>query len=136
MEQPLEIPTVQSNISASQFLERMQPLLMQQEARYSLMLGIALNIARQPDFYGANPPYLAIAEDAAGVAAAALMTPPRGIIAYSERAESRPGLTAIAQDLANAGWSLLTVNGPEPICTLFASIWAELAHVKAEIAVS
>jgi predicted GNAT family acetyltransferase len=64
------------------------------------------------------------------------MTPPHGIITYSDRAESRPGLTAIAHDLANAGWSLPTVNGPEPICTEFASIWAELANVKSEIAVS
>lgn len=135
MEHPLQAPTVQSNLSPAEFLERMQPLLMQEEARYGLMLGLALNIARQPDFYGTDPPYLAIAEDAEGIAAAALMTPPRGIITYSNRAESRPGLTAIANDLASTGWSLPTVNGPEPICTEFASIWAEIANIKSEIAV-
>jgi predicted GNAT family acetyltransferase len=136
MDSSLETPIVQSNLSPAQFVERMEPLLMQQEARYSLMLGLALNIARQPDFYGTDPPYLAIAEDTKGVAAAALMTPPRGIITYSNRAESRPGLTAIANDLAGAGWSLPSVNGPEPICTEFASIWTELTQVKSEIAVS
>lgn len=130
------MPTVQSNLSPAKFLERMQPLLMQQEARYGLMLGLALNITRQIDFYGPYPPYLAIAEDAEGIAAAALMTPPHGIIVYSDRAESRPGLTAIAHDLANAGWSLPTAKGLEPLCTHFAAIWSEIAQVKSEIAVS
>jgi predicted GNAT family acetyltransferase len=113
----------------------MEPLLMQQEARNSLMLGIALNIARQPDFYGPNPPYLAIAEDSEGVAAAVLMTPPHGIILYSDREQSRPGLTALAQELARAGWTLPTVTGPEPICAHFASIWSEMAKVDFEIGV-
>jgi uncharacterized protein len=100
-----------------------------------LMLGIALTVLRRPEYYSQHPPYFAIAEDATGVAAAALMTPPRGLIVYSERAECRPGLSAIAHALVDAGWVLPSVNGPEPVCTHFAAIWAELTGAKSEIAV-
>lgn len=129
-------PTVQLHASAARFLERMEPLLLAHEAKYGLMLGIALTVLRQPSFYGENPPVFAIAEDENGVAGAALMTPPHGLIVYSERADTRPALRAIAQELASARWSLPTVNGPEPVCTHFAEIWAEVAGVSFEIGVS
>ena len=128
--------TVQSHSSAAQFLARMEPLLLAQEARYSLMLGIALTVHRQPEYYGENTPYFAIVEDSKGVVAAASMTPPFGLIVYSERADCQPGLTAIARDLMSKGWSLPTVNGPEPICTYFAEIWTALNGIKAEVAVA
>ena len=128
-------PTVESHSSASRFLARMEPLLMAQEARYGLMLGIALNVQRQPDFYSQREPYFAVAEDAEGVAAAACMTPPHGIIVYSERADCHPGLIVIAHDLMQRGWQLPTVNGPEPICTEFAKLWGDLRGVRAEVAV-
>lgn len=127
--------TVQSYVAAQPFLARMEPLLMANEARYGLMLGIALMVARQPDYYGKNPPYLAIAEDGDGIAAAALMTPPHGLVVYCERATCRPALRAIAQDLVNAGWTLPSVNGPEPACTEFASLWSELTKAPSRVAV-
>jgi predicted GNAT family acetyltransferase len=133
MPQPTATPTVQSHSSAERFLERMEPLLLAQEVRYGLMLGIATTVKSQPDFYSANAPYFAVAEDGEGVAAAALMTPPHGIIVYSERTDPDPGLHAIAHDLLRQGWKLPTVNGPEPICTRFASIWSDLANVRAEV---
>ncbi len=138
MQQPIQLPqfpAVQTTSNATEFLERMQPLLLEEEARYGLMLGIALTVARQPDYYSQHLPYFAIAEDADGVAAAAVMTPPHGLIVYSERTDSAPGLTAIAKNLLNSGCSLPSANGPEPVCTYFASIWAELAGVSAEVGV-
>ena len=128
--------TVQSYSSAEPFLARMEPLLLAHEAKYGLMLGIALTIIRQPDFYGDKPPLLLLAEDGDGIAAAALMTPPHGLVVYSERVDALPGLRAIAQELNDAGWSLPTVNGPEPVCTEFAQIWAEGTGLKSEVAVS
>ena len=135
MPHPTQAPSVQTYASATEFLKRMGPLLLEDEARYGLMLGIALTVASQPEFYSESAPYFAIAEDGNGVAAAALMTPPHGLIVYSERAECRPGLTAIAQNLASAGWSLPSVNGPEPVCTHFAAIWAETAGVQSTVGV-
>jgi hypothetical protein len=127
--------TVDSHASAACFLARMETLLMAQEARYGLMLGIALNVLKKPDFYSEQTPYFAVVKDSDGVAAAASMTPPHGLIVYGERANPHPGLLALADDLMAGGWSLPTVNGPEPICTHFAEIWAEMRGVKAEIAV-
>lgn len=132
----LSHPTVHSNSSADEFLARMEPLLLAQEARYALMLGIAQRVRNQPDAYGDNPPYFAVAEDAEGVAAAASMTPPYGLIVYCERGNCRPGLVAIAHDLKSKGWTPPTVNGPEPICTIFAEIWADLNGVNTEVAVA
>lgn len=136
---PNTTPTVHSNSSAEQFLQRMERLLLAREAQYGLMLGIALTVKRQPDYYGENPPYFAVAEDGHeegnGVAAAASMTPPFGLVVYSEREDPLPGLTAIAADLQQQGWSLPTVNGPEPICTHFAEIWAAQQGIQTEIAV-
>lgn len=130
------LPTVQSHSSAARFLERMEPLFMAQETRYGLMLGSALYVLGQPEYYGKNPPYFAIAEDRGGVAAAAMMTPPYGIVTYSEREDPYPGLRAIANDLASQGWRVPTVNGPEPICTYFAQIWSELTGIPNEVGVS
>lgn len=139
MKQPSQLPTepitVHTTSNATEFLARMQPLLLKEEARYGLMLGIAITVERQPEYYSQHPPYFAIAEDAEGVAAAAVMTPPHGLIVYSEQTDSAPGLTAIANTLANAGWSLPSANGPEPVCTYFASIWAEIAGVNAEVGI-
>lgn len=134
MTTPTHSPAVHTTSDAKQFLERMEPLLLQQEVRYGLMLGIALNVMRRPEYYGKHPPYFAIADDAEGVAAAALMTPPYGLITYSERADCHPGLRAIARELAETGWTLPSVNGPEPICTHFAEIWSEFTEVQSEVA--
>jgi len=60
---------------AGSFLKEAQSYLEQAESANNLILGLALNIEQDPRPYG-NMPYLATVEDAAGVAAAAVMTPP------------------------------------------------------------
>lgn len=124
-----------SDLSAAQFLAHMEPLLLAHEERYGLMLGIALNVLRKPDFYSKEPAYFVVVEDGEGVAAAGCMTPPHGIIVYSERADPGPGLRAVAEDVRRRGLSLPTGMGPEPICTDFAAIWSEVAGVKSEVGV-
>jgi len=107
-------------------------------------LGIIMAIMEQPDYYGQHPPYLAIAEDHVGaggtlrteVAAAAIMTPPFGLLVYSKSSDCAPGLRAIAHDLTAADWSLPSVNGPEPVCTEFAAIWSEIKGVESQVAVA
>lgn len=136
MESSRTLPTVHSNSSADVFLTRMEPLLLAQEARYSLMLGIAMRVKSNPDAYGDAAPYFAVAEDGTGVAAAASMTPPYGLIVYSERRDPRPGLMAIAHDLRAKWWTLPTVNGPEPVCTEFAQLWAALNSIETEVVIS
>lgn len=128
-------PAVHVYTSASPFLERMQPLLLADEARYGLMLGITLAVQRQPDFYGGHPPYLAVAEgnsnaEDKGIVAAAIMTPPHGLIVYGASPVGSAGLRAIAHNLVEMGWRLPSVNGPEPVCSDFAAIWSEITGIE------
>lgn len=133
-------PTVHVYTSASAFLERMESILLEDEARYGLMLGIALIVQSKPDFYSEHPPCLAIAEEKGNeqdqkIVAAAVMTPPHGLIVYGGPSESDSGLRAIAHNLANAGWTLPSVNGPEPMCSDFAAIWSEITGVNYQVGV-
>jgi predicted GNAT family acetyltransferase len=140
MDCAMTTPTVHIYTSASPFLERMETLLLEDEARYGLMLGIALTVQRQPAFYGEQLPYFAVAEgsgDVEGnrVLAAAVMTPPHGLIVYGGASDRTSGLRAIARNLAKAGWELPSVNGPEPVCRYFAANWTVTTGAEHQVAV-
>ena len=131
------------NPSAGDFLARMTPLLLQEEVKYGLMLGVAQAVNEAPHLYGEHDPYFAIAADVttdgadeSGVAAAAVMTPPYPIILYSAREDPRPGLQSIAQNLLEGGWPVPGVNSWDPLSRLFAEIWSELAGVEAVVTMS
>ncbi|HXF64554.1 MAG TPA: GNAT family N-acetyltransferase [Caldilineaceae bacterium] len=142
MSEVRSLPTVTTYPGAGDFLARMMPLLLQEEVKYGLMLGVAQAVRETPHLYGEHDPYFAIATDIttdgtgeSGIAAAAAMTPPYALILYSERADPRPGLQAIAQNLLDGGWPISGVNSWEPLSRLFAEIWSELAGVDAAVAV-
>jgi uncharacterized protein len=63
---------------ASDFLERAAPLLLADEARHNLILGLAGTIRDHPGLY-ANPRFW-LAEDGGTVAGAALRTPPHNLV--------------------------------------------------------
>lgn len=121
--------------TATEFLARMQPHLEAQEAVYGLMLGVALAVAGDPQRYGEHAPYFATVEDGDGIAAAAVMTPPYGVILYSERPDPQPGLDAIAQNLLAHGWFVFGVNARVPLGAVFAATWTRLTGTRAAVAV-
>ncbi|MCC6488510.1 MAG: GNAT family N-acetyltransferase, partial [Candidatus Hydrogenedentes bacterium] len=139
--------TLHTYAHARDFLARMRPLLEAQEAVYGLMLGVAQNVADDPQRYGKYAPYFAVVEDKVedgvedevedgdGVAAAAVMTPPYGIILYSERPDPQPGLDAIAHDLAEHSWLVFGVNARVPLGAKFADTWTRLTNTRAVPAV-
>lgn len=136
---PTPALTLHTYAKADDFLARMQPLLEAREAAYGLMLGVAAAVASDPQRYGEHAPYFATVEDEAGedkggIAAAAAMTPPYGVILYSERPDPQPGLEAIAQDLIAHNWPVFGVNAREPLCAEFAAIWARLTGTRATAA--
>lgn len=116
--------------TANSFLTKMHALLEADEARYGLMLGLALRVESDPHAYGSGDPYFATVEDAAGIVVAALMTPPRGLILYCSRALTEEGVTSalqrLAEQLFHAGRSLPAVNGPRALAAHFAAIWSRL----------
>jgi len=134
---PNRLQTLHTYPTATLFLAKMRVLLEADEARNGLMLGLALRVEGEPQAYGRGDPYFATTEDEAGIVAAALMTPPHGLLLYctrdSDAAEVTAALTAIAQQLQADGWSLPTVNGPRAIATCFADCWSRLTDVPYEL---
>jgi hypothetical protein len=127
-ELPLHLaPHVRTVDDAAAFLEAAAPLLLRDEARHNLMLGIVGRIASEP---GSYPLFrLWLAEDELGtVVGAASMTPPWPIVL------ARPAHDAvIAALVASASHDDLPVPGVEgavPEAHDFASPWAAATDVS------
>jgi hypothetical protein len=103
---------------AAAFLAEAEPLLLADEARHNLILGIAGTIRDLPDVYPLRGLWLVRKEGR--VAAAALRTPPYNLILA--RPESPHALEALAGGIAE---ELPGVNGCDPEVHEFAEFWTE-----------
>jgi predicted GNAT family acetyltransferase len=110
---------------AAAFLAEAEPLLLADEARHNLILGIAGTIRDSPSLYPARDLWLV--RDGREVAAAALRTPPYNLILAQPR--SPQALTALAE--AVAGEDLPGVVGAEPEAVEFAELWTRHTGVPA-----
>lgn len=104
------------------FAERASPLLLEREADNNLILGLCVELRRNPATYGDEPPVLRTVEHDGQVVLAALQTPPfRLILSHSEH----PGaIDALIDDLAGDRRTLPGVLGPRPVAEDFAQRWA------------
>jgi hypothetical protein len=109
---------------AAAFLAEAEPLLLADEARHNLILGIAGTIRDSPDHYPARSLWLVRDED--GVAAAALRTRPYNLILAAPRSED--ALASLARDIAE---DLPGVVGAEPEVVAFADLWSQQTHLRA-----
>jgi len=109
---------------AATFLAEAEPLLLADEARHNLILGIAGTIRDSPDHYPARSLWLVRDEDE--VAAAALRTSPYNLILAGPRSEE--ALAALAGGIAE---DLPGVVGAEPEALGFADLWSRQACVRA-----
>ena len=100
------------------FLAEAEPLLLADEARHNLILGIAGTIRDNPDRYPTRDLWLV--RDGDKVAAAALRTPPYNLILARPR--STEALAALAE--AVAGEELPGAVGTEPEIHEFAQLWS------------
>lgn len=124
----MTVQTLYIYTDATDFLAVMQPRLAAHEALYGLMLGIALRLQAHPERIQ-QPPYLATVIDGAGGCTAALMTPPFGLVLYSDQAEPQAALHLVAQNLHQHGWALPTVNGVTHLSAAFAQLWSQVQGV-------
>jgi len=100
--------------------------LARDEVTNGLILGVALRLKHDPARFE-QPPYLATVSDNDALLAAAVMTPPHGVLLYTAATiEPTPALRLLAADLVDAGWPLPTVNGVAPISRCFAEEWRTL----------
>ncbi len=112
-----------------EFLHAAQPYLEQREVVNSLMLGVCMRMRGNPNWFGV-PPYLAVVEDEAGIAACAMMTPPTGLVLASERENPLAAFELIADSLQAGKWALPDVSGPNPLAGQFAELWARRTQTK------
>jgi uncharacterized protein len=108
---------------AATFLVEAEALLLADEARHNLILGIAGTIRDAPDHYPARTFWL-VREDGE-VVAAALRTPPYNLILAAPRSEEALAVlaTGIAEDLPG-------VVGAEPEAVGFADLWSRQTGVR------
>lgn len=128
-------PTLHVYPDAAAFLAVMESRLLAAEDCHGLMLGIALAVHKNPQNYGKAAPYFATVTTQGEIAAAALITPPFGIVLYGSAQTGDAALDAIAVDLAARAWSLPTAMGPDPIPGRFAACWSARTGARAEVAV-
>jgi predicted GNAT family acetyltransferase len=107
---------------AGAFLTEAEPLLLADEARHNLILGIAGTVRDAPDLYPLRSLWLV--RDGAEVVGAALRTPPYNLIL------ARPRSSRAAAALADAVTDDLPgVVGAEPEVHDFAELWSRRAGV-------
>ena len=111
--------------AAATFLAEAEPLLLADEARHNLILGIAGTIHDSPGHYAARDFWLV--RDGSAVAAAAMRTPPYNLILAQPR--SPEALAALAEALA--GEELPGVVAAEPEAAKFAELWTRHTGVPA-----
>ena len=109
---------------AATFLAEAEPLLLADEARHNLILGIAGTIRDSPGHYPARSLWL-VREDGE-VVAAALRTPPHNLILAGPRSEE--ALAALAEGIAE---DLPGVVGAEPEAVGFADLWSRQTGLRA-----
>jgi predicted GNAT family acetyltransferase len=101
------------------FLVRASPLLLADEARHNLMLGIAGTLDRHPGAYPEHRYW--IVEEEGRTVGAAMQTPPFNLIL--SRAETADVTAALADTLHNAGVTLPGVTASVPEVEDFAAAW-------------
>jgi uncharacterized protein len=104
---------------ASAFLDAGASVLLADEARHNLILGIAGTLARNPRAYREH--HFWIVEDLDGTFGAALQTPPFNLLVA--RPEREDALPALVESLAAAEIELPGVTGAVPEVDEFASAW-------------
>lgn len=112
-------------LTASEFLEKTQDYLLQDEAVNNLMLGLAVHLKHRSEV-DRPPSYMATVEQGGQLLLAALMTPPNSLILYSPGEPDREACKAVASDLQSGGWQVVGVNAVPPLSAAFAETWREL----------
>ena len=108
---------------ADDFLNVALPVLLRDEEKNNLIVGIATQVSKGRN-YGEEPPLFLTVEDSDEIVAAAIRTPPYNMILHCE-AGKFGALIVIADHLIAAGHMLPGANGTSDVAEAFAKIWHE-----------
>ena len=107
----------------TEFLERAGPLLLADEARHNLILGLAGTLRDHPALYPEHVQWIVEADGT--VAGAALRTPPHNLVLARGSAEALEALARSIEELPG-------VVGAVPEVEQFVAAWTALRDVRAE----
>lgn len=108
------------------FLEAASPLLLEDEARHNLVLGIGGTLRDHPSVYPEHRLWLV--EDGDRVVGAALQTPPFNLVVAGSA--SQRGFSALAETLHEDGVELPGVTGAVPEVDAFTSAWEQRTGLR------
>jgi len=111
----------------TEFLDRAGRLLLADEARHNLILGIAASIRDDPSLYPEHR--LWVVEEGTDVVGAAFRTPPRNLVLARHSGEA--ALAALADALTDA---LPGVVGARPEVDVFSTLWAARTGSRPRVA--
>lgn len=117
------------------FLAETEAIFSQDEVTNGLILGVALRLKQDPARFE-HAPYLATVHAGGKLAAAGLMTPPRGLVVYARPGDPSPAMRLLATDLVANGWPLPTVNGVVDVSGAFAHAWHALTSGSVAVAIA
>lgn len=105
------------------FLAEAGSFLAEREAEHNLLLGICSSLVRDPQPFGAGPPYLATIADDGLIVGAALRTPPHNLV-LSET-DDLAVIAPLVRDVHDAVDTLPGVLGPGTAVSAFVRAWCE-----------
>lgn len=112
------------------FKREVWPFLLAHEAENNLIIGISGTLARNLQAYGTKSPYIAAVYDGETIVAAAVRTPPRGVILSYDAPDS--ALAALAADLyARYGAEMYGCVATSPTDARFVAIWQQMTGCTA-----
>jgi GNAT superfamily N-acetyltransferase len=111
---------------ASEFLEAAGPLLLADEARHNLLLGLAGTLRDRPGYYPEF--HLWVVEQDGGVVAAALQTPPLNVVVAQPVEES--ALEPLAEAIAGDDTEVPGVVAATPEADRFADAWESRGRTR------
>lgn len=103
------------------FRRAADPLLLRQEARNNLILGVTGILVTKPEVYPEF--HLWLVEESEAPVAAAAMTPPHNLILSEPEAEE--ALDSLVDAVARSGLDVPGILGNEPSVSRFVELWAE-----------
>ena len=120
---------------AKRFLERILPILGENEILHNLILGIASRLVDLPDVH-TEPVYMAAVEREGALRLAALMTPPRDLLFAAVGKPDEQDVQLIVKNLLDGNWQVPGVHAAEGSAELFASVWGAMSGMAYEVEMS
>jgi predicted GNAT family acetyltransferase len=116
---------------AEEFLTHVQPVLLTEEVKNSLILGIAHRLRKLPIDQQAQ--YLATVEDEQGLLLAALMTPPFNLALAAQDEKPDAAMLTFIRYVRAHQWPVPGVRASVPLVDHFAHLWAEQTGKQAQL---